>query len=215
LDVAVITDEGDDDFQFVINLFYQGLLEDHPNINDCNSPNNYTMFLPNDNVPSASVSQLIGLTGDVTDYLSYYFYPNDLLLEPNQNLTIEMIDGNNAFVNTFTTPPTINNIEISNVICACNGLIYLIDDLIWAPGVININEHRKTIFTIDQSLNMINFQSIKEKGTVSIINLNGQIIFTKKLSKESQVKIPKLNQGEYIINYQTKNNNISKLYFFK
>ena len=138
---AVINDQADDDFQFVITLFAQDLLAIDSNINDCNSPNNYTMFLPSDNVPSAAVSQLVGLTGDIADYLSYYVYPDDLTLEPNQNLTLQMLDGNEAIVSTTNEPPTVNNIDISGVLCACNGLIYLIDDLIWAPGVINIDEN--------------------------------------------------------------------------
>jgi len=214
LDEAVINEQADDDFQLIITLFAQDLLAIDSNINDCNSPNNYTMFLPSDNVPSAAVGQLVGLTGDIADYLSYYVYPSDLVLEPNQNLTLQMLDGNEAIVNTLNEPPTVNNIDISGVLCACNGIIYLIDNLIWAPGAINIDENIKPSFNINHSTNQINIITNNDYGILSIITLNGQVIYKKPISKDSNIKLPRVKSGGYLIKYQSDKYNFSELYFF-
>ena len=112
-------------------------------INNCDQDINYTMFVPGNNVPNESAALLLGLTGELIDYISYYIYMGDLsyaeLIALNGN-SIEMMDGNQAVINYYSGPFINDSMITIEDICACNGTIHIIDDLIWAPGAIGLNE---------------------------------------------------------------------------
>ena len=47
-------------------------------LNDCNADINYTMFVPGNDLPNESASLLLGLGGELIDYISYYTHPESI-----------------------------------------------------------------------------------------------------------------------------------------
>lgn len=127
-----------------VNLYFQIAW----NMNDeelsflanCEEDMVYTVFIPGNDVPTASAANLIGLSNELITYINYYIHPSELILDPqNTNTLLTMLDGNQTElylpigVDMIVDNATINNISIISEIAACNGMIYIINDLLWAP----------------------------------------------------------------------------------
>ena len=104
----------------------------------------------------------------------------------------------------------INNANISlesldNPICACNGDIVIIDDLIWAPGV-SLEENRKVISIYpNPANNVLNVSKIVELGTLELIDMSGKILLTKEINHNTKIDISTFKKGLYLINFKSKN----------
>ena len=110
IDEILGNNEINDYFQIALSLS----LDELDYINNCDEDMSYTMFAPGNEVPTASATQLMGLDGNLIDYISYYIYPGTI---EDWNNTITMIDGNSAeLMSTENQIPTINNINISNLV---------------------------------------------------------------------------------------------------
>ena len=125
-------------FQFAWGLNTQDLSF----LANCDEDMLYTIFIPGEEVPNESAAPLgEGLMNPLITYINYYIHPGELILDlQNENTLLNMLDGNQA---EFYHPmgyeivdnATIDNISIVSEIPACNGIIYIIDDLLWAaPG---------------------------------------------------------------------------------
>jgi uncharacterized surface protein with fasciclin (FAS1) repeats len=184
-------------------------------INNCDQDINYTMFVPGNNVPNESAALLLGLTGELIEYIPYYIYMGDLsyaeLIELNGN-SIEMMDGNQAIIN-YDDGSCINEALITiEDICACNGTIHIIDDLIWAPGVINLYEKTNSIeLHINSSENTLNLSKITKEGEVKILDTSGKVVFSKNVNNHVNINTSKYKAGIYIINFQSAQQQLTKL----
>ena len=219
LDESVMTTAGNQYFQLALSLEAQNLIGQEPTLVDCNSTTEYTMFLPGNSVPSASVLQLNGLPGDLVNYLTYYIHPENITLTPGTNLSLQMLDGNESNIsvpNNTADNPTINNIEIVDEICTCNGVIYIIDDLIWAPGVMNVNTHSSTPFISYNSFtNQFNIYNYQNKGILTIKDLSGRTLFKKVIKNNSPIAGPNYKTGIYLVDFKSGDNNFENLILIK
>ena len=131
-----------------VNLYFQLFAwdtneEELSFLANCDEDMVYTVFIPGEEIPGPSAALLVGgLMNPLITYINYYIHPGELILDPeNTNTLLTMLDGNQA---EFYCPinsdvivgnATIDNISIIGEIPACNGIIYIIDDLLWAaPG---------------------------------------------------------------------------------
>ena len=184
-------------------------------INNCDQDINYTMFVPGNNVPNESAALLLGLTGKLIDYIPYYIYMGDLpyaeLIELNGN-SIEMMDGNQAVINYYDGP-FINEAMITiEDICACNGTIHIIDDLIWAPGVINLHEKINDIELYINSIeNVLKLSKIEREGVLQILDTSGKVVLSKNVNNNININTSKYKGGIYILNFQSTQQQLTKL----
>ena len=220
LDESVMTTEGNQYFQLALSLEAANLMGQEPSLLDCNSAIEYTMFLPGNSVPSASVAQLSGLPDDLINYLTYYIHPGNITLTPGFNISLQMLDGNEAdfnVPNNTMNNPTINNVEIIDEICTCNGVIYIIDELIWAPGVMNTNIHTSpTPFVSYNSLkNQFNIYNYKDQGTLTIKDLSGRTLFKKVIKNNLPVSGCNYKTGIYLVEFKSRDNKFESLIFIK
>lgn len=183
-------------------------------LNDCNTDVNYTMFVPGNDLPNESASLLLGLGGELVDYISYYTHPESIEFLDFTSSDIEMLDGNIANISVNQSVDNYNvminqaNITIQDI-CACNGVIHIIDDLIWAPGVISLNERAY----VNQQENLLNFSKIKNKGVLEIRDINGKIILNKIVDNTTTINTSNYNTGIYIVQLQTPDQNLRELFF--
>ncbi|MAZ57834.1 MAG: hypothetical protein CMP56_00225 [Flavobacteriales bacterium] len=183
-------------------------------LNDCNTDVNYTMFVPGNDLPNESASLLLGLGGELVDYISYYTHPESIEFLDFTSSDIEMLDGNIANISVNQSVDNYNvminqaNITIQDI-CACNGVIHIIDDLIWAPGVISLNERA----CVNQQENLLNFSKIKNKGVLEIRDINGKIILNKIVDNTTTINTSNYKTGIYIVQLQTPDQNLRELFF--
>jgi hypothetical protein len=183
-------------------------------LNDCNTDVNYTMFVPGNDLPNESASLLLGLGGELFDYISYYTHAESIEFLDFTSSDIEMLDGNIANISVNQSVDNYNvminqaNITIQDI-CACNGVIHIIDDLIWAPGVISLNERA----CINQQENLLNFSKINNKGVLEIRDINGKIILNKIVDNTTTINTSNYNTGIYIVQLQTPDQNLRELFF--
>ena len=117
-----------------------------------------------------------------------------------------MLDENYTSIVSDELAGFINGVNISNhlsPICACNGLIYIIDDLIWAP-VINLNENDQLLDIYpNPAKNTLNVSKITQSGVLSIINLNGRTVFSKVVDNKTIIDISKYQPGLYLVEFKS------------
>ena len=68
LDEVVQNENVNQYFQLALSLN----IADLSFLNDCDSDETYTMFVPGINVPTSSAATLLSLDGDLIDYINYY-----------------------------------------------------------------------------------------------------------------------------------------------
>ena len=206
IDEILCNNEINDYFQIALSLS----LDELDYINNCDEDMSYTMFAPGNEVPTASATQLMGLDGNLIDYISYYIYPGTI---EDWNNTITMIDGNSAeLMSTENQIPTINNINISNSVCACNGIIYIIDNLMWSSESINLNEKNNDInLKFINSNKLLEISNIQDPSLLSIVDINGKNIFRKELKNRTSITLSNYTTGLYIISLQSHKDYFSQL----
>jgi len=187
-------------------------------LNDCNADVNYTMFVPGNDLPNESASLLLGLGGELIDYISYYTHPESINFLDFSSGEIEMLDSNMANILVTQSIDNYNvminqaNITIQDI-CACNGVIHIIDDLIWAPGVISLNESNSLTTYVNQKENLLNFSKIANKATLEIRDINGKIILNKSIDNTTTINTSTYKTGMYIVQLKTPYKNLIELLF--
>ena len=191
-----------------VNQYFQLALSfnisDLSYLNDCNADINYTMFVPGNNVPNESTATILTLPGDLIDYISYYIHPESInFLEFNED--IEMIDGNMANISVVQSITDYNvminqaNITIQDI-CACNGVIHVIDDLIWANNI-QIEEHTSITHHYNPIQKTIQIDTHLNYGQLDLIDLSGKIVNSQNISSHSTMDVSNINSGLYFISY--------------
>ena len=185
-------------------------------INECNEDENYTMFVPGNSVPNESTATLATLSGEIMDYIPYYIHLNAYsyseLIELN-GTALEMMDGNLASINYYDGP-FINEAMITiEDICACNGIIHVINDLIWAPGIYLDEEINNQGVLIDYNKDYIEISNIPNNGIVEIFNMEGKLIFYDQFYQQKNINTTDLKKGIHILKIQLENNNTTKLFY--
>ncbi len=179
-------------------------------LNNCDSDTSYTMFVPGNSVPTESTAAILTLPGDLIDYISYYIHPESInFLDLNED--IEMIDGNMSNIYVTQSIDDYNvminqaNITIPDI-CACNGVIHIIDDLIWANNYnTNLYENNSIKHYYDPIQNTITIYSNIKSGELKIIDINGKTVISQNMSSHSTIDISNINSGLYFISYSDKN----------
>ena len=201
-------------------------------LNDCETDGpEYVMFAPGNNVPSSSITPLLSVDGDLINFINYYItgsiYQLWDVVDPNPGpadwfgpFGLNMMDGNETQISIFIDDVfdglwTINDINIQtdlfNPICACNGSIYIIDDLIWAPGVVSLEEDGNILELYpNPAKNLLNVSKINEKGVLKIMTAHGKTIFSKEVDNSIQINTSTYQPGIYVVNFTSKNQNFSK-----
>ena len=114
------------------------------------------------------------------ELILYYIYPDTITISEtkaqdpiyldmmNGTLGLPMIETQTTFEPSFLTINGTNIVE-SNI-CACNGSIYIIDDLLWA-------------FDSDENIMSIN-EYDSDKELIKVIDINGRETISKGLHIE-------------------------------
>tara|TARA_B100002052_G_C15679862_1_gene505683 strand:- start:284 stop:820 length:537 start_codon:yes stop_codon:yes gene_type:complete len=176
------------------------------------------MFVPGNDLPNESASLLLGLGGELIDYISYYTHPESIEFLDFLEGEIEMLDGNMANISVAQSVDNYNvminqaNITMQDI-CACNGVIHIIDDLIWAPGVISLNEINSLKTHITQEENLLKLSKITNNGVLEIRDINGKIILNKIVDNTTTINTANYKSGIYIVQLQTLNQNLRELLF--
>ena len=150
------------------------------------------------------------------DYIPYYIHLNAYsyseLIELN-GTALEMMDGNLASINYYDGP-FINEAMITiEDICACNGIIHVINDLIWAPGIYLDEEINNQGVLIDYNKDYIEISNIPNNGIVEIFNMEGKLIFYDQFYQQKNINTTDLKKGIHILKIQLENNNTTKLFY--
>ena len=215
LQEALVNSDVNQYFQIALSLNIDALSF----IDDCDSDTNYTMFLPGNSVPNESAALLLGLPGELMDYIPYYIYQEPISFIDFTSEELEMMDGNTTYITVNQYIDQLNiMINEANIttqdICTCNGTIHIIDDLIWAPGVINVQEQINELKIKHTSNNQLTISNIKTNSYLEITNIQGQKIFKKKSSSiEEKIDLSHYKTGIYVINIGSEKNRFSKLIF--
>ena len=185
-------------------------------LNSCDNIN-YTMFVPGNDVPAESATVLATLGGELMDYISYYIYPESISFSEFTDGPLMMMDGNTT---NITVAQTIQSLDVIvnqayitiPEICACNGLIHIIDDLIWAPGVINLSEKTNTnlLYYVGQEKYIELYNKDNLPGILEIININGKTIHSSHENTTNQINLNKYKPGLYLVIFSNKKEIISK-----
>ncbi|MBE38061.1 MAG: hypothetical protein CMP50_05415 [Flavobacteriales bacterium] len=238
LDELLISDEVNGYFQLALSLNVDNLSF----LNNCDDTTSYLVFAPGNNVPTSSVSTLLGLDGDAIDYILYYVtIPNDdedtvlstlcadVILSGGigtcEPYVMNMIDGNTAEL-TYTiditagdgfdaiTVASINDVNISNYpegIPACNGSIYIINDLIWAPGIgLEENSSFMSIYP-NPAKDVLNVSKIAEIGVLELIDMSGKVLLSQEINNDTQIHTSNYKKGIYLISFTSKNQRFTQL----
>ena len=212
LDEILINENVNQYFQIALSLNLDGLSF----LDDCDSDINYTMFAPGIDVPTASVTPLVGSTADMIDLILHYVHEGELdFLTTNVSDDFIMLDEN--YISIFTSPLAgfINeNVSILNhlsPICTCNGLIYTIDDLIWPPniGLEGELDQKISIYPVP-SKNVLNVSGYGHGGVLNIINNHGVTIYSQTLDSNIEIDVSNYRPGLYFIDLKSKNSHITK-----
>ncbi len=218
LDVASTNDNINQYFQIALSLN----VEELSFLDNCDSDINYTLFTPGIDVPTSAVTPLIGGTTPMIDLLLHYIYNNPLAPEltlqlacPFAPCAIEgdffMLDGNSIFLegggeisNGFgIINDTVNVLNPGEPLCACNGIIYIIDDLLRPPSIGLEENNHKPILYPNPANNVLNISKISQNGILEIIDINGKIIFSKEINQTTQINTKEYKKGIYIVSYKT------------
>lgn len=193
----------------LVNPYFQLALSLNINelqyLNNCKENQSYTMFAPSINVPTESATMLVGLGGSLIDYISYYIHSENLsssdLIDLN-GTTIQMMDGENAEINYYDGPFINQAMITSSDICTCNGVIHIIDDLIWSPNI-NLGEsQRDIIFNYNINTKSININNSNQiNGLVQVVDINGRILYSKHINDTHSIKLHKYKSGIYFVNF--------------
>ena len=221
LDELLLSDEVNQYFQMAVSL----TMDELAFLNNCNDTTMYTIFAPDINVPTAAVTPLVGGTTPMIDLLLHYIHnqpetPSSTisfgcLMNPcTIDDYFDMLDGNSIYIQGGGEIPNnasgiinenINVINPGEPICACNGVIYIIDDLIWPPSI-NLGENSQSLSIYpNPAKNLLNISKVVEFGTLEIIDMNGKILLSKEVTNNNQIDISKYQKGIYLINFKSKN----------
>ncbi len=191
----------------------------------------YTMFAPDINVPTASVTPLVGGTTPMIDLLLHYIHNQPEIPEFTISFgclfsyceiegDFDMLDGNSIYIQGGGELPnnasgiineSINVLNPGEPICACNGVIYIIDDLIWPPGI-NLEENNQSISIYpNPAKNVLNVSPIAELGVLEMIDMNGKVLLTKEMDNNTQIDISNYKKGIYLINFKSDHQSFRKI----
>jgi uncharacterized surface protein with fasciclin (FAS1) repeats len=240
LDELLISDEVNPYFQLALLSIN---MDELAFLNNCDDTTQYLVFAPGNNVPTASVSTLNGLGGELIDYILYYVtIPNDdddtvfstlcadVILAGGigtcEPYVMTMMDGNTAGL-TYTlnttsgesfdaiTATSINDVNIVNWpegIPACNGGIYIIDDLIWAPNVGLIENNSSISIYPNPAKNVLNISKIIETGILEVIDMTGKVLWSQEIKNDTQIYTSNYKKGIYLISFESKNQRFTQLF---
>jgi len=189
-------------------------------LDDCNPDENYTLFAPGVDVPTSAVTPLIGGTTPMLDLLYHYIYHNPLAPEitlqwvcPFVPCTVEgeffMLDGNSIFLEGGGEIPngtgiinnTINVLNPGEPLCACNGVIYIIDDLLWPPSIHIDENSQNPVLYPNPANNVLNISKISQNGVLEIRDINGKFILSKEINQTTKINTEDYKKGVYIVSY--------------
>ena len=118
----------------------------------------------------------------------------------------DMLDGNTIYIQGGGEIPNntigiINeNINVMNPgepICACNGIIYIIDDLIWPPGINLEENHQSVPIYPNPAKNVLNVSKIVETGVLEVIDLSGKVLLSQEINNISTT----VNTNKFFTNH--------------
>jgi len=203
----------------IINMYFPIALDIEEDqlsfLDDCESNMSYTVFAPHPDVPTSALAPLLtgAENGNLIDYLLYYIYNGNLPDPVPQLLT--MMDGNTALI-AYTNPnivvneSTINDVSIVNEICACNGIIYVINDLIWAPGFDLIENDQNYVIYPNPTRSAVNVSKIDQEGVLRLKDVNGRTLWSKKVNNTTKINISEYPSGLYFVNFQSNKLNFTE-----
>ena len=212
LDEILVNDNVNQYFQIALSLN----LNDLSFLDDCDGDINYTMFAPGIDVPTESVTPLVGSTTDMIDLILHYVHEGELDF-PTTNITGDFIMLDENYINIITSPLAafINeNVSILNhlsPICTCNGLIYTIDDLIWPPniGLESELDQKISIYPVP-SKNVLKISGYEHGGVLNIINNHGTTIYSQTIDNNLEIDVSNYPPGLYFIDLKSKNSHFTK-----
>ena len=183
-------------------------------LDDCDSGMSYTMFVPHPSVESEDMAPLFQDPNiELIDRFLHFIYSGNIELNTPQELyTLEMLDGNNQQLYVPGSIEIINNATISNAnivdeICACNGTIYAIDSLFFAPVSNLIENGEGWMIYPNPSKNNLNVSKITEKGVLELLDMNGKILWRNEIKQNTKLNISKYKSGLYMLKFQSENYN--------
>tara|TARA_B100001287_G_scaffold163172_1_gene137101 strand:- start:547 stop:1263 length:717 start_codon:yes stop_codon:yes gene_type:complete len=190
-----------------VNQYFQLALSFNINelsyLNDCDSQNYFTIFAPGNTVPTSSAVQLASISGELMDYIPYYIHSESINFLNFVTGEIEMTNGNSAYISVAQSVDNYNvminqaNITIQDI-CACNGTIHIIDDLIWADNFNLVDSNNKTDrIKVINKIVKVNHLKVNEK--LIITDTNGKKV-NSVIGKNSiaEINMLKYSNGHYI-----------------
>ena len=212
LDEILVNENVNQYFQIALSLN----LDDLSFLDDCDSDINYTMFAPGIDVPTASVTPLVGSTTDMIDLILHYIHEGELyFLTTNITGDFIMLDENYISIITDQLTGFINeNVSILNhlsPIRTCNGVIYTIDDLIWPPniGLEDKLDQKVSIYPVP-SKNVLNISGYDHGGVLNIINNHGATIYSQTIDSHIEIDVSNYRPGLYFIDLKSKNSHFTE-----
>tara|TARA_B100001250_G_C19815438_1_gene798055 strand:- start:2249 stop:3004 length:756 start_codon:yes stop_codon:yes gene_type:complete len=214
LDEVLMSEEVNQYFQMALSLS----LDDLAFLNNCDDTTTYTIFAPGNDVPTASITPLLGAGGELIEYILYYITNLQIDIsyvgwEGNGgNTNMEMMDGNQAVFSCGVDPDigglyalvndvSLSDLSFSNPICACNGSIYILDDLIWAPGV-NLEENSQSLSLYpNPAKNLLNVSKVVDLGVLELVDMNGKVLLSKEIDTDIPIDVSNYKKGIYLINF--------------
>ena len=101
--------------------------------------------------------------------------------------------------------------SLDNPICACNGEIVIIDDLIWAPGIgLEENSSSVSIYP-NPAKDVLNVSKIAETGVLEVIDISGKVLLSQEINKDTQIHTSNYKEGVYLISFTSKNQRFTQL----
>ena len=181
-------------------------------LDDCSTNISYTLFAPDVNVPTSAVTPLIGGTTPIIDLLLHYIHANEIVFSSVENINDyeeEYIMMDNNPINISGTPNGLfidNNTYILNQlspICTCNGIIYIINDLIWPPNI-NLDENtNELVLYPNPTTSVLNVLKNTKNGKLQLLDLNGKVLLTREINNATQINTEKYKPGAYFIKFQS------------
>jgi len=212
LDEISINENVNQYFQIALSLN----LDDLSFLDDCDGDINYTMFAPGVDVPTASVAPLVGSTTDMIDLILHYIHEEELDFQTT-NITGDFIMLDENYINIDSDPLAgfINdNVSILNhlsPICACNGVIYTIDNLIWPPniGLDDELDQKISIYPVPTK-HVLNVSGYDHGGILKIINNHGVTIYSQRIENHIEIDISNYRSGLYFIDFKSKHSHFTE-----
>ena len=103
LDEAVQNENVNQYFQIALSLNVSEL----GFLNDCDSDETYTMFIPGISVPASSAATLLSLDGELIEYIYHFIHAGEITLGSVYN-NLPMMDNNNTTLNVSGGPNGLN-----------------------------------------------------------------------------------------------------------